>query len=85
MNHAEQPLASLPIGCKGRVTAINAAGMVRRRLLDLGLVPGTVVEPIRRSPLGDPTAFNIRGAIIALRSEEASRVLVQPIRVEGSS
>jgi len=78
-NAAGQPLSSLPVGHKGRVISVDATGITRRRLLDLGLVPGTIVEAVRRSPLGDPTAFNIRGALIALRSEEASKVVVQPI------
>ncbi|TYO95389.1 FeoA family protein [Desulfallas thermosapovorans] len=60
------------------VTGITAEGLTRRRLLDLGLVPGTKVEVIRRSPVGDPIAFNIRGAVIALRREVAGQVLVTP-------
>ncbi|MBC7324188.1 MAG: ferrous iron transport protein A, partial [Moorella sp. (in: Bacteria)] len=47
--------------------------------LDLGLVPGTKVVALRRSPSGDPTAFLIRGATIALRREEGQQVLVRPI------
>ncbi|MFA7467792.1 MAG: FeoA family protein [Desulfotomaculaceae bacterium] len=70
------PLNRLGNGCCALVTELNAEGLTRRRLLDLGLVPGTKVEVIRRSPLGDPIAFNIRGAIIAFRKEEAEKVLV---------
>lgn len=51
-------------------------GNIRRRLLDLGLVPGTLIQNIRRSPLGDPTLYAIRGAMIALRKEEAGLVNV---------
>jgi len=69
-------LNTVPVGSFALVTKINAQGLTRRRLLDLGLVPGTRVEVIRRSPVGDPIAFNIRGAVIALRKEESSRVLV---------
>jgi len=46
-------------------------------MLDLGLVIDTVVEALRKSPSGDPTAYEIRGAVIALRSEEASQILVE--------
>ena len=56
---------------------------MRGRLLDLGFVPGTVVEPIRRSPLGDPTAYRIRGTVIALRSEEGNKILVTLHREEA--
>ncbi len=71
------PLNRLAIGENGRVTALTAAGTVRRRMLDLGLITGTAVEALRKSPSGDPTAFHIRGTVIALRAEEASQVLVE--------
>lgn len=60
----------------GRVRSLEAEGNIRRRLLDLGLIPGTVIQNIRRSPLGDPTLYAIRGAMIALRKEEAGLVNV---------
>ncbi|MEW6446546.1 MAG: FeoA family protein [Bacillota bacterium] len=69
-------LNAVPVGSFALVSHIRADGMTRRRLLDLGLVPGTRVEVVRRSPLGDPIAYNIRGAVIALRKEESSKVLV---------
>ncbi|MBZ4686521.1 MAG: ferrous iron transport protein [Clostridia bacterium] len=72
------PLAQLPIRSWGKVHSLLAKDDSRRRLMDLGLVPGTRVEAIRRSPLGDPTAYSIRGATIALRKEEAQKVLVIP-------
>lgn len=69
-------LNAMPIGSFALVTKINAEGMTRRRLLDLGLVPGTRVEVVRRSFLGDPVAYNIRGALIVLRKEQSSQVMV---------
>ena len=51
--------------------------MQRRRLLDLGVVPGTLVTSELRGPSGDPTAYRIRGALIALRREQADTVYVQ--------
>lgn len=71
------PLNELSIGSFGRVIDITAAGKSRRRMLDLGLIAGTPVEALRKSPSGDPTAFHIRGAVIALRLEEASQILVE--------
>ncbi|MGI6227655.1 MAG: FeoA family protein [Peptococcales bacterium] len=56
------------------VISLEAEGMLRRRLLDLGLIPGTKIYTIRRSPLGDPTLYSIRGAMIALRKEESKLV-----------
>lgn len=48
-----------------------------RRLRDLGLVEGTRVKCVLRSPLGDPAAYKIRGAIVAIRAEEASQIAVE--------
>ena len=70
-------LTQLSIGNSGRVDSLLAQGLTRRRLLDLGLVPGTEVEAIRRSPAGDPIAFLIRGTIIALREEVSRQVLIR--------
>lgn len=72
-------LAKLPVGMQGVVLEVQANGSMRKRLLDLGLVPGTVVESIRRSPTGDPTAFGIRGAVVALRKTDGDTVFVQPV------
>lgn len=60
----------------GLIVGIQAEGHIRRRLLDLGFVPGTKVKAVRRSPIGDPIAFKIRGTLIALRKEVARQVLV---------
>lgn len=77
--HELLPLHLLPIGSLGLIKTLNAEGTIRRRLLDLGLICGTIVESIKRSPAGDPIAYQIRGAVIALRSEEASRIIVETI------
>ena len=71
-------LHDLPIGKLGKVKRLTAKGGIRRRLMDLGLVENTMVEALRKSPFGDPIAYQIRGAVIALRSEEASKILVKP-------
>lgn len=76
-------LSCLPLRKQGIVASIKAEGFLRGRLLDLGFVPGTVVEPVRRSPLGDPTAYRIRGTVIALRSEEGNKILVTLHREEA--
>ncbi|MBC9784806.1 ferrous iron transport protein A [Heliobacterium chlorum] len=76
MNHY-LPLSHIPIGRKARVINLELEGFSRRRILDMGLVPGTEVEVLRRSPLGDPTAYLIRGTVIGLRKDEASHIIVQ--------
>lgn len=75
----KRTLADLPPGRRGIVKAVEGRGIIRRRLLDLGLTPGAVVEAIRKSPAGDPVAYEIRGAVVALRLEEGENVSVQEL------
>ncbi|NLJ74535.1 MAG: ferrous iron transport protein A [Firmicutes bacterium] len=72
-------LNQLPAGKLGVVLCITAEGPIRRRMLDLGLVPGTIVKTLRSSPAGNPTAYLIRGSVIAFRSNTANQVLIRTI------
>ena len=67
-------LNQLPTGKSARVVCLSERCSIRDRLLDLGLIPGGDVIALMRSPLGDPTAYLICGAVIALRCEDASGV-----------
>ncbi len=69
-------LESISVGSIVRVNDLLSNGLLRERMLALGLTRGTEVEVIRRGPSGDPTVYNIRGAMIALRKEEASLITV---------
>lgn len=59
------------------VEELKTKGSIRRRLLDIGLVRNTMVECVGRSPAGDPTAFLIRVAVIAIRSEDLKDIVVR--------
>jgi len=72
-------LGEVGVGREVQVVRSEAEGIVGRRLLDLGLVPGTTVRVLRVSPLGDPKAYLIRGAVIALRDTDARQVLVKGV------
>lgn len=72
-------LSELQPGCSAVVRALTLSGDIRRRLQDIGVIEGTVIEPVAKSPLGDPTAYLICGATIALRDTDSSGVLVEPI------
>lgn len=65
-----------------RITHLGISGVMRRRLLDLGFVPGAVVEVIRKSPLGDPIAFRVSQTSIALRKEESQKIEGELIHYE---
>ena len=69
-------LANLQVGERARVASLLSRGSMRRRLQDIGLIEGTEVECVQKSPAGVPVAYRIRGALIALRSEDSSNILV---------
>ncbi len=71
-----QRLSQLEPGQRGQVVSISAAcrGPERRRFMDLGILPGTTITAEMRSPGGDPTAYNIRDALIALRKDQANLI-----------
>lgn len=77
MNPNDMPLSDLPLGSTCKVKKLNTQGIMRRRMLDLGLIDDTVVESLQKSPSGDPVAYLIRGAVIALRSDIASTIQVE--------
>jgi ferrous iron transport protein A len=69
-------LNEVPVGTYAVIHDLTSTEMLRERMLALGLTKGAKVEVIRRGPSGDPTVYGIRGAMIALRKEEASLVSV---------
>lgn len=79
MNNEIIPLNQLPLGKKCKVKKLTSNGLIRRRMLDLGLIDNTVIESLHKSPSGDPVAYLIRGAVVALRKETASMILVELI------
>lgn len=64
-------------GQQATVTRLTVNGEMRRRLLDIGLTPNTCVRCLGRSPLGDPSAFFIRGAVIALRRRDCQNIHIK--------
>jgi DtxR family Mn-dependent transcriptional regulator len=84
---AAQRLSQLLPGMKGRVVSIlpSCRGIQRRRLLDLGLLSGTVVEAELQGPGGDPRAYRIRGALIALREGQSKLIQIERLPEDQSS
>lgn len=60
------------------VSHLTLEGSMRRRMLDIGLIENTKVQCVGKSPLGDPCAYSIRGAVIAIRSEDSKKIQVLP-------
>lgn len=69
-------LSALRPGDAARVARLEIAPGMRRRLLDLGFTEGAKVRCLFGAPGGDPKAYWVRGAIIALRESDAARVLI---------
>ena len=70
-------LDRLPVGRQARITALSAPASQRRRLMELGFVPGSAITAVQESPWGDPVAYSVCGAVIALRRADARRITVQ--------
>lgn len=78
--HAElSRLVDAPLGAPVRVEAITLPRGTRRRLLELGVLPGAVVEVRRVAPLGDPLEIELGGLRLSLRRAEASGVHVRAV------
>ncbi len=70
-------LDELNPGEAGTVVSLGEKGPSRRRIMDMGVTPGTSVKVIKVAPLGDPIEVNIRGYELSLRKEEASRIEIK--------
>ena len=72
-------LDKLPLNHKSIITELNCNISIKRRLLDLGLVPGTYITPVFRSPFGEPTAFEFRNTIISIRKDDCINIKVKDV------
>lgn len=70
-------LSSLKPGEKAIVSELKSDSDMRRRLLDIGLIKDTQIECVGKSPLGDPSAYLIRGAVIAIREDDGKKIMLQ--------
>ena len=70
-------LYELPLNSTGIIDNLNCSGNTRRRLLDLGLIKGTKIVPVFKSPSGDPIAYEIRKTLIALRKEDSCMITLK--------
>ena len=69
-------MCELGVGESALIDDNFAQADLRRRLLDIGVVSGEVVGCVGRSPFGDPTAYLIKGAVIAIRKSDSSKIIV---------
>lgn len=75
---AQKTLVNLEAGRSGTVTRVGGPRAVARRLLEMGVLPGTRVTVVRRAPLGDPLELRLRGYSLSIRASEAREIDVEP-------
>ena len=71
-------LDKLPIGKRAVITSVGGEGNLRNHLLDMGIIPKTVVSVRKTAPLGDPIEISLRGYTLTLRKDDASKIEVLP-------
>ncbi|MDI9394403.1 MAG: ferrous iron transport protein A [Euryarchaeota archaeon] len=76
----DNTLNMLEIGQRARIIQVKGKGSSRKRLLDMGMVPGAVLSVSKKAPLGDPLDFKLKGYNLSLRKEEAKMVFVEVLR-----
>ena len=79
MEHKDVNLCCLGVGETGKIIGLECDGELRRRLLDMGFTEGTPVKKIGDNPSRDPSAYLVRGAVIALRKRDSERIFVRSI------
>ena len=72
-------LNDLKPGQKGVISRVGGRGQIHRRILDMGVVSGTLVEVQRVAPLGDPIEIRVKGYNLTLRKEEAANIQVEVV------
>ena len=72
-----RPLARVPVGSTAIVSRVSGARRVVRRLLEMGLVPGTSVTVQREAPLGDPVELRVRNYALSIRRSDALGIEVE--------
>lgn len=70
-------LAELPVGKSAKIKVVGGEGALRRRLLDMGLTPRTLVRVEKIAPMGDPIEMSVRGYSLTLRLEDAAKIEVE--------
>jgi Fe2+ transport system protein FeoA len=71
-------LSDLPTGSHATIAAMPGGRAALTRLREMGVVPGTRIQLVRRAPLGDPIEISLRGSLLSLRRSEAEQIEVTP-------
>lgn len=75
-----RPLDQLAMGASGQVVEVNESGVLSKRIMEMGVVPGAELKVIKSAPLGDPIEVEIQGYHLALRKSEARLISVRLLK-----
>jgi ferrous iron transport protein A len=78
----EHFLGDLKPGERACVECIQGGGAIRRRMMDMGIVPGVELEVVRRAPFGGPLQVRLKGYYLAMRRGECAKIVVTETREE---
>lgn len=67
----------------GKIIQVNGKGLLRRRLLEMGLTPNTIVKVRKVAPMGDPIEIYLRSYVLTLRKEDAKMIEIEEIVDDG--
>ena len=74
-------LRDLKVGKSGRILTVGGEKLLRRRLLEMGITPRTIVTIKKAAPMGDPIELFLRGYVLSLRLEDAEKIIVEEVAV----
>lgn len=77
----KKTLNQIDPGNKVKVIQIRGKGPAKRRILDMGMVPGVEIEVVKKAPFGDPLEFKVKGYNLSLRKTEAELIVVQTLEL----
>lgn len=72
-------LSSIELNNSAKICEVECSKSLKNRLYDLGILENTIITPIFESPFGDPTAYIIKNAVIALRKKDCENIIVNPL------
>ncbi len=72
-------LGELKPNKSGIVIKIEGQGVLKRRLFDMGITPGTKITVRKMAPLGDPMEIELRGYVMGIRKEEANKIIIEEV------
>lgn len=72
-------LNEVSLDCDVKINVLKINSDIKHRLMDLGMIKGSIVRPVFKSPSGDPVAYLVKGTVIALREQTTSKIFVEEV------